>query len=106
MRRGNLIRYALIPLSAVLVFWWGGYFYFKGSSDWQEIQVILSSDPAILAQVGEIKEISVSPMPFTYRFSGDYSKATLRITVVGTRGEHHAKIEAERRNGRWALSPS
>jgi len=104
MSRRNLFRYALIPLIAILVFWWGGFFYFKGSSDWQEIQALLSADPAIRAEVGEVKEISVAPMPFMYRFSGDYAKATLRVTVVGSKGEHRGTIEAERRSGRWALS--
>jgi len=103
MSRQKLIWYALIPLAAVLVFWWGGYLHFKASDDWQEIQALLSADPAIQAKVGEVKEISVAPMPFMYRFSGDYAKATLRVTVVGNSGEHHATVEAERRSGKWAL---
>lgn len=103
MKRGNVIRYALIPLAAVLVFWWGGYLYFKGSGDWLEIQALLSTDPAIRAKVGEVKTMSIAPMPFMYRFSGDHAKATLRVTVIGNRGEHRATIEAERRSGRWEL---
>ena len=73
MNRRKLIRYALIPLAAVLVFWLGGFFYFKASDDWQEIQALLSADPAIRAKVGEVKAISVAAVPFTYRFSGDYA---------------------------------
>jgi hypothetical protein len=103
MMRGKLIRFLVIPLCAVLVFWWGGYLYFKGSSDWQEVQLLLSADPAIRAEVGDIKEISVAPFPFMYRFSGDYVRATLRVTVVGSSGEHHATIEVERRGGTWSF---
>lgn len=68
MTRGKRVRYVLVPLTAVLVFWWGGYFWFKGSSDWQEIQSLLSADSAIRAKVGDVKEISVSPLSFMYRF--------------------------------------
>jgi hypothetical protein len=103
VNRRKLIRYALIPLAAVLVFWWGGYLFFKGSSDWHEVQALLSSDPAIRAKVGQVKEISVAPFPFMYRFSGDYVRATLRVTVVGSSGEHRATVEVERRSGRWAF---
>lgn len=104
MTRGKLVRYVLIPLTAVFIFWWGGYFWFKGSSDWQEIQGLLSANPEIRAKVGDVKEISVSPLPFMYRFSGDNANATLRVTVVGSSGEYRATVEAARRGGRWALS--
>jgi hypothetical protein len=100
---GKLLRYVGIPLTAVLAFWWGGYFYFKGSNDWQEVQALLSADPAIRAKVGEVKEISVAPFPFMYRFSGDHVRATLRVTVVGSNGEHRATIEVERRGSTWAF---
>lgn len=103
MTRGKLIRYALIPLAAVLVFWLGGYFFFRGSSDWQEVQTLLSADPAIRAKVGDVKEITVAPFPFMYRFSGDYVRATLRVTVVGSIGEHRTTVDVERRSGRWAF---
>lgn len=106
MTRGKLIRYFVIPLTAVLTFWWGGYFYFKGSSDWQAVQALLSADPAIRAKVGDIKSISVGPFPFMFRFSGDYVKATLRITVIGTAGEHRATVDVERRGGVWVLLPT
>ena len=103
MTRGKLIRYVAIPLAAVLAFWWGGYFYFKGSSDWQQVQALLAADPAIRAKVGNVKEISVAPFPFMYRFSGDYVRATLRVTVIGSNGEHQATIEVERRSGTWTF---
>ena len=99
----SFLRYALIPLLAVLAFWWGGYFYFKRSSDWQEVQAFLSADPVIRARVGEVKEISVAPLPFLYRFSGDYARATLRVTVVGSAGVHKSTVEVERRAGKWAF---
>lgn len=105
VNRRKLLRYALIPLIAILVFWWGGFLYFKGSNDWQEIRALLATDRAIRAEVGEVKEISVAPIPFMYRFSGDYAKATLRVTVIGSKGEHSGTIDAERRSGRWILSP-
>jgi hypothetical protein len=103
MTRAKLIRYVVIPLAAILAFWWGGYFYFRGSSDWQEVQALIFQKPEIRARVGEIKQISVGPFPFMYRFSGDYAKATLRVTVTGTNGEYQATIDAERRGGIWAL---
>jgi hypothetical protein len=104
MNRAKLIRYTVVPLSAILAFWWGGYFYFKGSSNWQEVQSLIAQRPEVRAKVGEIKEISIGPFPFMYRFSGEYAKATLRVTVKGTNGEYRATIDAERRGGIWALS--
>lgn len=106
MTRGKLIRYFVIPLAAVLTFWWGGYFFFKGSSDWREIQALLAADQAIRAQVGDVRSISVAPLPFMYRFSGDNARATLRITVVGAKGEYSATVDAIRRGGVWALQPT
>jgi hypothetical protein len=97
MSRSKIVRILLIPTAAVLIFWLGGYFYFKGSSNWREVQALLSADPAIRAKVGEVKEIALYPLPFMYRFSGDYMKATLRVTVIGTTGEHSATIYVERR---------
>ena len=103
MSRARLVRYVLIPLGAILAFWWGGYFYFKGSSDWQDVQALILKSPEIRAKVGEIKEISVGPFPFMYRFSGEQARATLRITVLGTAGEYSATIDAQRRDGVWSL---
>lgn len=105
MSRRTLVRYAVVPLLAVVVFWYGGYLYFRGSSDWQEIQTLLTVDPAIQMAVGEVRGVSLAPLPFMYRFSGDYAKATLRVTVVGTKGEYQSTVEAERRAGRWVLLP-
>jgi hypothetical protein len=90
-------------VAAIFAFWWGGYSYFMGSSDWREVQTLISQSPDVQARVGEIKEITVSPFPFMYRFSGDYAKATLRVTVKGANGEYRATICAERRGGIWAL---
>lgn len=103
VNRARLLRYVLIPLAAILAFWWGGYSYFKSSSDWQEVQALLSADPTIRAKVGDVKVISFAPFPFMYRFSGDYARATLRVTVVGSSGEYRATIEVERRGGAWAF---
>ena len=103
MTRAKLVRYAVIPLAAILAFWWGGFFYFKRSSDWQEVQALLAQSPEVRAQVGEVKGISVAPFPFMYRFSGDYAKATLKVTVTGTNGEYRRTVDAERRSGTWVL---
>lgn len=103
MTRGKLVRYFVIPVVAVLAFWWGGYFFFTGSSDWREIQAVLTTDPGIRAKVGDVKSISVAPFPFMYRFSGDYVRATLRVTVVGTVSEYRTTIDAERRAGTWSV---
>jgi hypothetical protein len=103
MTRGRIMRYVLAPLCAILAFWWGGYFYFKGSSDWQDVQALVSKSPEIQSKVGEIKKISVAPFPFMYRFSGEQASATLRITVLGTAGEYSATIDARRRDGVWSL---
>lgn len=104
MTKGNLIRCLLIPLAAVVLFWLGGYTYFRLSDDWQEIRRLLVQSPAIASQVGQVSEITVSPMPFTYSFSGDSARATLRITVVGSSGEYRAVVEAKKRNGVWSIS--
>ncbi len=103
MSKSKLVRYVVIPLAAILVFWWGGYLYFKGSSDWQDVQTLISDNPVIRAQVGEIKEISVGPFPFMYWFSGDQAQATLRVTVLGSAGVYRATISAKRKNGVWSL---
>jgi hypothetical protein len=99
----KLIRYAIIPLVAILAFWWAGYSYFRGSADWQEVQSLITASPVVQSRVGEVTEISLGPFPFAYRFSGDYAKVTLRVTVKGTDGEYRATISAERRGGTWAL---
>lgn len=103
MTRGKFIRFFVIPLVAVLVFWLGGYFFFKGSADWQEVKVLLATDPGVRSKVGDVREITVAPFPFMYRFSGDYVRATLRVTVTGSTGEHRTTIEVEKRGGAWSF---
>ena len=105
MSQRRLVRYALIPLGAILAFWWGGYFYFRNSSDWQDVQALVSRSSEIQAKVGEIKDISVRPFPFMYRFSGQQASATLSITVLGTTGEYSKTIDVQRQDGVWSLSP-
>ena len=104
VNRVKIIRFVVIPLAAIITFWWGGYFYFKGSNDWQAVKALISKNPEVQARVGDITEISVGPFPFMFRFSGDSAKATLRVTVKGTNGEYRATIDAERRGGVWALT--
>ena len=106
MTRSMLIRAFVIPVAGVLTFWWGGFLFFKESSDWREIQALLAADHAVRARVGDVRSISVAPLPFMYRFSGDYARATLRITVVGPKGEYSATVGAIRRGGIWALQPT
>lgn len=103
MSKSKLIRGIVIPLIAILAFWWGGYLYFKSSSDWQDVQTLISDNPAIRAEVGEIVEISVGPFPFMYRFSGAEAQATLKVTVLGTAGVYRATIRVKRKHGVWSL---
>lgn len=103
LTRSKLVRYLFIPVAAILAFWWGGFFYFKSSSDWEDVQTLLAHSPEIRALVGEVKRISVDPLPFTYRFSGDYAQATLKVTLTGTNGEFQRTIDLEKRSGSWVL---
>lgn len=97
-------RYFIIPFIAIVAFWLGGYSYFKASEDWSAIKKLLAENPVILLKVGQVKEITVSPIPFMYRFSGDAGSALLRINVTGSTGEHRATIELKKLNGVWSLS--
>lgn len=103
MTKKNAVRYFFIPLIAILVFWLGGYGYFRSSDDWQEIQRLLAQSPTVVSKVGKVQQISVSPMPFIYRFSGDSGSATLRISVIGSSGEYRTTVQMRKLNGVWLL---
>jgi hypothetical protein len=88
----------------VLAFWLGVYIYFMQSSDWREIQALVAQNPEIQTKVGKIKEITLGPFPFMYRFSGDAAEATLCITAIGDAGKYRATIDFEKINGKWSPS--
>lgn len=102
--RKTLVRYLAAPLVAVLTFWLGGYAYFVNSADWQEIQRVISSTPRVVSKVGDVQDISVSLMPFMYKFSGESGSATLRVRVTGSRGEHRETMELQKKKGVWTMS--
>lgn len=104
MNVNKATRYFLIPLVALLAFWFGGFAYFKSSDDWQEIQTLLAQSPTVTSKVGHVREITISPMPFMYRFSGNSGSATLRISITGSLGEYRMTIEAKKTSGVWSLS--
>ena len=51
----------------------------------------------------EVRDISLAPMPSTYRASGDGGAATLRVAVTAPERRHTSTVRATRREGRWTV---
>jgi hypothetical protein len=100
----KLLSFGGIPLAAVLLFWIGGYAFFKSSDDWQALQALISKSPEARQSAGEIRSVEVALFPFFYRFSGDSASAKLRVTVSGNRGTYTKTIEASKSNGSWSIA--
>jgi hypothetical protein len=105
MTKKKLIRMAVIPLAAIFLFWVGGFFYFKSTDDWQKIKILLGKLPEVQEKVGVVEEITLSPFPFSYRFSGDTASAKLNVSVKGNIGKTKFQGQYEKKNGEWVSPP-
>lgn len=84
-------------------FWLGGYLYFVNSDEWILAKKAISASKIVTSDVGQVSEVTVSPLGFSYRFSGEWGQAKLRLLVRGDRGEAKYSAELEKTNDNWTL---
>lgn len=104
MNKKKLVQAVAIPLFALLLFWVGGFLYFKNSEDWKEIRTIVANSSSVREQVGTVSHVSVSLFPFSYKFSGEWARARLSMTIKGAKGELELTQQFEKKNGRWEIA--
>ncbi len=97
------LLYSLLAVLVTLGFWVGGYAYFINSDDWYLAQKTISTSETVASSVGPVRDISVSPFGFSYRFSGEWGQAKLRLLVHGDKGEAKFKADLEKSKGKWTL---
>jgi hypothetical protein len=103
MTMKKTLLYGLLAVLVTVGFWLGGYAYFVGSDDWRVAQETIASSEVLTSKVGKVKGISVSPLGFSYRFSGQWGEAKLRLLVRGDSGESKCKAVLEKSKGKWKL---
>lgn len=99
----KVLAYGVLAILVAIGFWLAGYFSFKTSSDWAEVQQMLSESGPIHSRVGPVKDISLSPFDFYYRFSGTWAEARLHITVHGANGVAHFEAELRKSSNMWEV---
>lgn len=104
MNMRKALLYGLLASLITLGFWLGGYTYFIRSDDWRFAQKTISESEAVKSSVGQVREISVSPFWFSYRFSGQWGQARLRLLVRGDKGEAKFRADLEKSRGQWTLA--
>lgn len=95
--------YGLLAVLVTVGFWLGGFLYFVNSDEWDLAKESISASEIVTSDVGHVKEISVSPLGFSYRFSGDWGQAKLRLLIRGDRGEGKYAAELEKTHDNWTL---
>jgi len=103
LKRRKVVIYGAIAVVVALAFSFGGYAYFLKSDDWLIAKRQISTAQAVTDVVGKVKHISPSPLGFSYRGSGDWSEASVRMRIVGDKAEGQFKVEFEITDGRFAL---
>ena len=103
MTMKKALLYGLLAVLVTMAFWLGGYAYFVGSSDWRLAKEAIVNSETVTSEVGMVTDISVSPFGFSYRFSGQWAEAELRLLVRGDAGESRFKANLEKSDGEWEL---
>ena len=98
------LLYGFLAVLVTITFWLGGYAYFVGSDDWHVAQETIVNSKIVTSEVGKVEDISVSPFGFSYRFSGQWGEARLRLLVRGDSGEAKFKAVLEKSKGKWKLA--
>lgn len=97
------LLYGLLAVLVTVGFWLGGFLHFVNSDEWYLAKESISTSEIVTSDVGHVKEISVSPLGFSYRFSGDWGQAKLRLLIRGDRGEGKYAAELEKTDDNWTL---
>ena len=103
MNRGKMLLSGLLALLVTVAFWIGGFTYFTLSEDWKMVKDLISDSESVISSVGLVEEMSPSLFGFSYRSSGDWARANLRVMVRGDKGEAHFAVEVERPKGKWSI---
>ncbi len=81
----------------------GGYAYFINSDDWYLAQKTISTSETVVSNVGPVRNVSVSLFGFSYRFSGEWGQAKLRLLIHGDKGEAKFEADLEKSKGKWTM---
>ena len=95
-----------VGLAIFLAFsaWYGAYIYFLNSHEWYSAEQTIRKSEIITDRVGNIQEISVSLWGFSYRFSGEWSRAEMSTKVSGEKKSSDFYIEIEKnKKGEWVI---
>lgn len=103
MTMKNALLYGLLAVLVTIGFWLSGYTYFVNSDNWHVAQETIANSKIVTSEVGNVKDISVSPFGFSYRFSGQWEQAKLRLLVRGDLGKSKFKAVLEKSKGKWRL---
>lgn len=97
------LLYGLLAVLVTIGFWLGGYLHFVNSDEWILAKKAISASEIVTSDVGQVSEVTVSPLGFSYRFSGEWGQAKLRLLVRGDRGEAKYSAELEKTHDNWTL---
>jgi hypothetical protein len=100
----KLLLYGALAVTVAIGLWLGGYSYFINSDDWSSAEQVISKSEPVISRVGVVQKITLSPLGFYYRFSGDWAQMHASMTVIGDKAEARFKVEMEMANGRWILT--
>jgi len=103
MTMKKVLLYGLLAVLVAIAFWLGGYAYFVGSDDWRLAQETIVNAKTVTSEVGNVEDISVSPLGFSYRFSGRGGEVRFQLLVRGDSGESKYKAVLEKSKGKWKL---
>jgi hypothetical protein len=103
LSKRKIAIYSSIAVIVAIAFWFGGFLYFSNSDDWSVAQREIANSQTVKEQVELVRKISLSPMGFSYRFSGKSAEAQLNVRVEGDKKEAKFKVEIDMVSGRWAI---
>ncbi len=101
--RGRKFLWGIVAVVAALSFWLGGYAVFVNSAEWADARKSLQSSAELEAAVGSVQEIATNPLFFSYRFSGDWAEARMRVRVHGARSQKNFSVHLEKTERGWVV---
>lgn len=97
------VVYAIIIFVVILATWFGGYLLFINSEKWSSIKSVIKNNETVITRVGRVQSIKTSLFGVSYRFSGTFAHASLKITVIGEKGVARFKVEIEKSDDLWRI---
>jgi len=83
-----------------------GYVAARNSDAYAEAQRFVRTDQSVVARLGKVSEVSLSPWDSELKFTGNTGQASFVVSVTSERGLHRIMVKLEKTANGWSVVSS